>query len=111
MTAGELAVWALLAAATAIAVTCSIGVAVMPGVYARLHFTGPAAVLSPALVAAAVVVREGINAASVTALLVAFILAATNPIVVHVTARMVRIHDEGGDWAVRPHELQAAEEP
>jgi multisubunit Na+/H+ antiporter MnhG subunit len=105
------AVWALLAAAAAVVVACSIGVAVMPGVYTRLHFTGPAAVLAPAAVAAAVVIREGVGSSSAAALLVALTLIVTNPILVHATARAVRIHESAGEWRLRPRERANVEEP
>ena len=111
MGAGDIAVWALLALAAAIVVASCIGVAVMPGVYSRLHFTGPAATLAPAAVAAAVVVRHGIDSSSVAALLVALTLLVTNPILVHATARDVRIHESGGEWRLRPHERENVEEP
>ena len=111
MSARDLAVWALLAAASAVVVASCIGVVAMPGVYSRLHFTGPAAVLAPVAVAAAVLVRHGVDSSSVAALLVALTLLVTNPVLVHATARAVRFHESGGEWQLRPHERQHLEEP
>jgi len=110
VSAADVAVWALLAAASAVVVASSIGVAAMRGVYGRLHFTAPASTLAPVAVAAAVLVRHGIDSSSVTALLVALTLLVTNPVVAHATARAVRIHEGGGEWALRPDERRKVEE-
>jgi monovalent cation/proton antiporter MnhG/PhaG subunit len=61
----------------------------MRNVYDRLHYTGPAATVGPAAVAAAVVLEESFSSAGVKAIMVALVLAAANPVVVHATARAV----------------------
>ena len=111
MSTGDIVIWALLSAATAVVLISSLGVLVMPGVYGRLHFTGPPAVLAPVALAAAVIVRHGIDSSSVAGLLVALTLLVTNPVLVHATARAVRIHDAGGEWRLRPSERRNVEEP
>lgn len=89
-------VWILLSAATLVVALCCAGVAATRGVYARLHFTAPAAILAPVAVSTAVFVEEGISSSSVKALLVALTLLVTNPILVHATARAARTHEERG---------------
>lgn len=82
-----------------------LGVLVMRGVYDRLHYTGPAS-LGAVLIAAAVVVREGlISQISTKAVLTAAILLAVSPILVHVTARSARLR-ERGDLQAQPHEVE-----
>lgn len=99
MTAEEIAVWALLAAAAVIVLACSVGVVVATGVYPRLHYTAPAAVLAPIPVTAAVLLEEGVSSSSVKAILIALTLLVTNPILVHATAR--------AEWMRKEEEKEA----
>jgi multicomponent Na+:H+ antiporter subunit G len=87
------AIDALLIAGTALTVACSIGVLVMPTVYDRIHYLGPVSVVVPVLIAAAVVVDQGLSPLGIKAMLVALLLATTGPIVGHATARAAAIHD------------------
>jgi multisubunit Na+/H+ antiporter MnhG subunit len=73
----------------------------MPNVYDRLHLATPAAVLSPILVAVAVVVKELFNTRGIKALMVAGVLLVLSPVLNHATARALRIR-ELGDWRLPP---------
>ena len=99
MSPAGLAVAALLALGVAVTWLSCLGVLLMRDPYDRLHYTAPASVLAPVLIAAAVVVTEGLSAAGVKALLVAFVLVATNPVLGHATARAARIR-EHGQWTI-----------
>jgi monovalent cation/proton antiporter MnhG/PhaG subunit len=99
----ELAVAALLVVGVAAALLSCLGVLVMGNAYDRLHYTAPAATLAPALLAAAIVLEEGLSAVAVKALLVALVLVATNPVLSHATARAARIR-QFGHWSVQEHE-------
>ena len=103
MSPRELAVAALLVVGVAAALLSCLGVLVMRDAYDRLHYTAPAASLAPVLLAAAVVLEEGLSAVGVKALLVALVLVATNPVLSHATARAARIR-QFGHWSVQEHE-------
>ena len=59
MSAKQILIAALLGAAGLIQFLCVLGVLVMPHVYDRLHFTGPASIFGPFCLALAVVIDEG----------------------------------------------------
>jgi monovalent cation/proton antiporter MnhG/PhaG subunit len=81
----------LLAAGVLVELSCCVGVLLMGDAYDKLHYTGPAAILGPALVAAAVVVREGAGQAGIKAVLVALLLTVANPVLAHATGRALYI--------------------
>jgi multicomponent Na+:H+ antiporter subunit G len=84
---------ALVALGIAVLVFACLGVLVMPGALARLHYTS-VAVLGVVLVAAAVVVHGGASLISVKALLVAAFMAPTSPMLAHATARALHARQE-----------------
>ena len=105
MTVTDVLVAVLLILGVGIELICCLGVLVMSGVYDRLHYTGPAS-FGAVLIAAAVVVREGLLAQiSTKAVLVAAVLLAVSPILVHVTGRAARLR-ERGDLQAQPHEVE-----
>lgn len=69
----------------------------------RLHFLAPASVVSPVLVALAVVVREALDGRAIKALLVAAFFVVLNPILSQATARAQRVR-EHGDWRLTGEE-------
>ena len=69
----------------------------------RLHFLAPASVVSPVLVALAVVVREALDGRAIKALLVAAFFVVLNPILSQATARAQRVR-EHGDWRLTSEE-------
>jgi monovalent cation/proton antiporter MnhG/PhaG subunit len=99
LSAAGLAAAALLALGVAVTWLSCLGVLLMRDPYDRLHYTAPASVLAPLPIAAAVVVSEGLSAAGVKAVLVALVLAGTNPVLGHATARAARIR-EFGQWTI-----------
>ena len=110
MSPSQLAVDVLLAAGIAVAVISCLGVIAMPNVFDRLHLVTPASVLSPVLVAAAVVVKELFNTRGIKAVLVAAVLLALSPVLNHATARALRIR-ELGDWRLPPRPRKEEREP
>ena len=105
MSPRELAVLLLLALGVGVTLLSCVGVLVMRDAYDRLHYTGPAAVLAPVAIAAAVVLEERLSAAGVKAVLVALVLVGTNPVLGHATARAARIR-QFGEWTVREEERE-----
>ena len=105
MSARDLAVVALLVLGVGVTLLSCVGVLVMRNPYDRLHYTGPAAVLAPVAIAAAVVLEERLSAAGIKAVLVALVLVATNPVLGHATARAARIR-EFGEWTIREEERE-----
>jgi multisubunit Na+/H+ antiporter MnhG subunit len=79
----------VVAGVVVLAFSC-LGVLVMPGALARLHYVS-VALLGVALVVAAVLVRDGASLIGVKAVLTGAFLVATGPVLAHVTARA--IHD------------------
>jgi multisubunit Na+/H+ antiporter MnhG subunit len=62
----------------------------------RLHYAGAAATLGPALVAAAVCVREGlVSSQGLNAVLIAVLLALGSAAVAGATARLIRLRERG----------------
>ncbi len=87
----------LLAAAVVLVVVCALGVALMPDVYAKLHFVTPIAVVAPVLVAIAVAVREGFSQNTVQVWMTLGLLVIAGPFLGHATIRAARIR-QCGDW-------------
>jgi monovalent cation/proton antiporter MnhG/PhaG subunit len=110
LSTGDLAVIVLLAVGVAVTWVSCLGVLAMRDPYDRLHYTGPAAVLAPVAIAAAVVVEEGLSAAGIKALLIALVLVTTNPVLGHATARAARIR-QFGEWTVRQEEREGGGPP
>ena len=105
MTLGDVLVVVLLIFGVGIELVCCLGVLVMHGVYDRLHYTGPAS-FGAVLIAAAVVIREGLlSQIGTKAVLIAAILLVVSPILVHVTGRAARLR-EHGELQAQPHEVE-----
>ena len=86
---------ALLAAAVLIVAGAALGVLVMPGAYAKLHFVAPASVVAPVLVALAVFAQEGLDEnTGETVVAVLFMLFAA-PFLSHATIRAIRVRQHG----------------
>ena len=107
---GDVAVAVLLALGVASALMGALGLVASRNPYDQLHFTGPATVIGPVAIAAAVLVEEPLSSAGIKAVLVALIMVATGPILLHATARAARIR-EHGRWVVLPEELKTKEGP
>jgi monovalent cation/proton antiporter MnhG/PhaG subunit len=107
---GDVAVAVLVAVGVASALMGALGLLATRDPYDQLHFTGPATVIGPVALAAAVLVEEPLSSAGIKAVLIALIMLGTGPILLHATARAARIR-ERGRWVVLPEELDAKEEP
>ena len=104
MSAVDVLVGLLVALAVLVAVMSCIGVLLAGDAYNSLHFTAPASVVSPVLLAIAVVIEEGISSqAGIKSIIVALLLAVLNTVLVHATARAGRIRKKGR-WALEPAE-------
>lgn len=95
---------ALLVAGLAIVLASCIGVAVMDDPMDRLHLATPAAMLGSVGVCASIVVRAGLSASGLAAILVGALIVATNPFTSHAVARsiLVRRRSETPDSAPPP---------
>ena len=77
----------LLCFALAVCAFSCLGLMVMKGVYRKLHYLAPAAVLGCAAVAAAIAVQEGLGAPTIKAGLVLLTLVIGNPVITFAAAR------------------------
>ena len=87
----------LLALAVATVAAAALGVAVMPGAAARLHYVTPAAVVAPVLVLLAVFVTEGLDENTGETLLAVLIMIVTAPFLSHATIRAIRASDNANN--------------
>jgi len=94
----------LLIAGGAIELLAVLGLCAMRNAYDRLHYVGLAA-FGALLAACAIVVRESFSLIGDKALLIAFILLTSGPVLVHTTMRSFRIR-EHGDWRAGLGELR-----
>ncbi len=93
----EIAADVFLGLAAAIVVISSVGVLVMRDAYQKLHFVGPAALVSPVLVTLAVWLHVGNKATTLEAMLALLFVVIAGPFLAHATIRAARIR-ETGDW-------------
>ena len=84
---------ALVVAGVVVLAFACLGVLVMPGALARLHYAS-VSILGVVLVAAAVLVRDGASLIGVKAVLVGAFLVATGPVLSHATARAIHTRAE-----------------
>ncbi len=95
----DLVVAILLIAGVAIELLCCLGVMVMRGAYARLHYSAPAG-LGAMLLGLAVLLRQGFSLIGDKAMLIGVFVLLTAPVLSHVTARAAHIRtlgEAGGD--------------
>ncbi len=93
MTSQDILSFVLLSLSVVVVVASSVGLLVMPDVYQKLHFVGPATVVAPVLVGLAVLAHEGFTAATTETWLVVLFLVSTGPCLAHATARAARIRN------------------
>lgn len=105
MSAASVAVAILITVGVAVELGCCVGVLVMDDAYDKLHYLGPAAIVGPLAIAAAIVVRESLSQAGIKALLTAGLLTVASPVLSHATARALYIrqrdHVEPGSGGSR----------
>ena len=97
----EIAADVLLGLAVATVLASALGILVMRGVYRKLHYVTPAALVAPALVALAVFVRQGVDENTGETLLAVAFMVIAGPFLTHATVRAARIRDQG-DWRGHP---------
>jgi multicomponent Na+:H+ antiporter subunit G len=86
----------LLIGGVGIEVLCCVGVLVMRGAYARLHYGAPAG-LGAVLLALAILLRQGFSLIGDKALLIGVFVLLTSPVLAHVTARAAHIRALDGE--------------
>jgi multisubunit Na+/H+ antiporter MnhG subunit len=87
----------LLALAVLVVASASVGVLVMRDAYQKLHFVTPAALVAPALVAAAVFVQAGLVENTGETLVALLFMVIAGPYLSHATVRAIRVREKG-DW-------------
>jgi multisubunit Na+/H+ antiporter MnhG subunit len=87
----------LLAAAVLVVLAACVGVLVMRGVYAKIHFLTPVSLVAPFLVAVAIGVRMGLRENTSDSWLALAFLVIAGPFLTHATLRAARIREKG-DW-------------
>jgi multisubunit Na+/H+ antiporter MnhG subunit len=96
VTARDYVVDVLIAGAIAAELVCCLGLVTMRNAVDRLHYVGAAATLGPALIAAAVCVREGVvSSQGLNSILIALLLAFGSASVAGATLRMLRLRQRG----------------
>jgi multisubunit Na+/H+ antiporter MnhG subunit len=87
VSARDAAVWTLLGAGAAVELACCLALLGVRSAEDRLHLTAPASILGPLLIGAAVVTRIWWRATSLKMIVVALVLVASGPLLVHATGR------------------------
>jgi multisubunit Na+/H+ antiporter MnhG subunit len=87
----------LLGLAVLIVASASVGVLVMRDAYQKLHFVTPAALVAPALVALAILVRVGVFENTGETFLALLFMVIAGPFLSHATIRAIRVREKG-DW-------------
>lgn len=90
----------LLGLAVLTVLSASVGVLVMRGAYAKLHYVTPAALVAPALVALAIFVQMGLVENTGETLVALAFMVIGGPYLTHATVRAIRIREKG-DWRLR----------
>lgn len=108
MSVGDAVAGALVVVAFLSVLLSSVGLVAAKTGWDKLNYTGPANVVAPVAIAAAVLVDDSLTSASVKAALVAVVLLVTGPAVVHATGRAARIREEGR-FVILPEELEQKE--
>jgi multicomponent Na+:H+ antiporter subunit G len=79
----------LLVVGAAVIAGSALGMALLDDPLDRIHLVTPASTVGVVGVCAAIVVRDGVDAAGTAALLTAFVTVVSSPFVTHATARSV----------------------
>ena len=90
MGAQDIAVDVLLVLSVACAAVCVLGLLAGRAAIDRLHYAGAATGVPPALIAAAVVVKERGSSAGINAVVVALLVLILGAALTHATARLAR---------------------
>jgi multicomponent Na+:H+ antiporter subunit G len=93
----------LLAIAVAAELVCCIGLAVMRTTADRLHYVSAAYTVGPFFLLAALLVREQLSSIGLNSIAAVGLLFLLGPVIIHATARALRLIDFGRVGA-RPEE-------
>jgi multisubunit Na+/H+ antiporter MnhG subunit len=99
----------LLALAVLVVASASVGVLAMRDAYQKLHYVTPAALVAPALVAAAVFVEAGLYENTGETLVALLFMVIAGPYLSHATVRAIRVREKG-DWRPDPEDRAPAGE-
>jgi hypothetical protein len=96
VSARDYAVTVLVTGGVAAEVVCCVGVLALRSAANRLHYAAAAATLGPALVAAAVCVREGVvSSQGLNSIFVAVLLGVGGAALSGATIRLIRLRERG----------------
>lgn len=90
----------LLCLAAVVVLASSVGLLIMRGVYRKLHYVTPVALVAPVLVGLAVGVQSGLSIITAQTWLILLLVAIAGPVLTHATIRAARVRDTG-DWRLR----------
>ena len=94
MTTRDYVIDVLIAGGVGAELVCCLGLIAMRSAIDRLHYAGAAGALGPALIAAAVCVREGlVSSQGLNSILIAVLLAFGSAAVAGATLRMIRLRE------------------
>lgn len=89
MTAVDVLAAGLLALGVGVVLLCCLGLLVLHDSYDRLHCLGPASLLGPVFLAAAILLTEGWQAAGIKAIATSLVLILIGPVLTHATAQAI----------------------
>lgn len=107
MKVSDIAAILLLVIGVGVVVLSCVGVLVMRNAFDRLHYVGPASIVGPVAIAAAVVVKESLSQSGIKAILIAVVLLFISPVLTHATARAAYVRQFGN---LDPRDNQTLEE-
>lgn len=87
---------ALLAFGVLLMAASSVGIALLDDPIHRLHLLTPAPLLATPAIAAAVVVRDGLDAAGFAAIAIAVVAVITSPFLAQAMARSIEVRRRAG---------------
>jgi multisubunit Na+/H+ antiporter MnhG subunit len=96
MSAGDVIATVVLIGGTALEIVAVVGLCAMRDVYDRLHYVGLGS-FGALLIGASILCRESFSLIGDKALATGLLLALLGPILVHTTARSLRVRAHG-DW-------------
>jgi multisubunit Na+/H+ antiporter MnhG subunit len=98
----------LLALAVLTVAASALGILAMKDAAGRLHFVTPASVVAPALVALAILVRQGLDENTGETFIALFFMVVSGPYLSHATIRAIRVRTHG-DWRLKTREKETRE--
>jgi multisubunit Na+/H+ antiporter MnhG subunit len=96
----NVAVDLLLGLGVAAQLLCCVGVLVMRTTADRLHYAAAGSTVGPFCILAALLVREGLSSQGLQSIAAIGFLFLASPVLVHATARAIRVLDYGGPEAL-----------